>query len=595
MAFAPFSLLRQWRSSLRADSPPPPLIRPSSLLSPDQPSYADELEPQGSEPSTPLPHEDFSYNSTDSAIRIEPFDPTTAAYTLAAATLDAPPPHTSASILLTPVSALSRTERANTVPVGTPSTPGDGAASSNVHGSPTPCTPLALSDTSFSSSTSFSSTPSRPAAALHRAASLSPDSTFSSLPSHAPSLPSLPPPPPPPARPPRLRPPALQSSLLLAYCRAWLLANEEYEVRARLNDTASDKHALKVRVHQRMQRMSGEEKRIAVLLEGLCSQEEQLRRDLDSVTSLMQQRQREGGHRPRKALHTQPSPSPSPRTPSTANSSLNALREQKHLLCSSIEQLIHKRNSHRQQLAVLQSSITCMTQALYQTHIALRERYTQFGEHTQPDDHHSPAQRTDVDILAIQETPRKPTTASAEIESSPGSRISLRRNPRSLAASVVVSPQAPSSPRNEQQVQQSGVRFVSNVDEWVLSSVGRLRELRETEGRLDKRLTKLIASRGQLASYFDRIQQFTRRQQQEQQQPPHSTRTTSDDKPTPADTDTSTLASLVRGWSLRTLATSQEADGERARQRLSRKRAAANNHGARPRATESIQDIAALQ
>ena len=333
-------------------------------------------------------------------------------------------------------------------------------------------------------------------------------------------------------------------------------------MRARLNDTATDKHALKVRVHQRMQRMSGEEKRIAAVLEGLSSQEEQLRRELDTVTSLMQQRAREGGHRSRKAVHTQPSPSPSPRTPSTANNSLNALREQKHLVCSSIEQLIHKRNTHRQQLAVLHSSITCMTQALYQTHIALRERYTQFGE--RDDDEHSTLLPTrgggEIDTLVIQETPRKPITA--EVEASPGSRISLRRNPRSLTASVITSPQAPSSPRNGQQ-QQSGVRFVSNVDEWVLSSVGRLRELRETEGRLEKRLTKLIASRGQLASYFDRIQQFTRRQQHHP-----VTRSTPDDKPTPPDADTSALASFVRGWSLRTLVTSQEADDEKLRQEM---------------------------
>ena len=383
MAFASFSLLRQWRSSLRADSPPPPIIRPSSLLSANAPSYADELEPHRSAPSTPLPHEDFSYNSSDSAIRVEPFNTPSATYSLSSATPNSspPPPHSSAAILLTPMSALCRSDRAATVPA-TPYTPGELAAgASSAHASPT----RGLADFSLSSLTSFSTSTPPPrsvtAAAQHATSPLSglTSSSFA-LPSHSPSLSPLPSPPPPPSRPPRLQPPALQASLVLAYCRAWLLANEEYEVRARLNDTASDKHALKARVHHRMQRMSGEEKRTGVLLEGLCSAEEQLRRELDTVTSLMQQRQREGGgHRSRKGIHNHSSPSPSPRTASTVSSSLNALREQKHMLCSSIEQLIHKRNSHRQQLAVLQSSIACMTQALYQTHITLRERYTQFG------------------------------------------------------------------------------------------------------------------------------------------------------------------------------------------------------------------------
>ena len=384
MAFSSFSLLRQWRSSLRADSPPPPLLRPSSLLSADKPSYADELEPQGSAPNTPLPHEDFSYNSSDSTVRIEPFDGSTSTFPIAALTADAPLPplqqQTSTSLLLTPMTAIPRPERAATVPLSrsrTPSTPASDAGAPSMLASPSPSTPLASSDSTVSASASFSSSPSGPTAALSQPGpALSPASTFSSLPSHAPALPSLSPPPPPspPPRAPRLHPPALQASLLLAYCRAWLLANEEYEVRARLNDTASDKHALKVRVHQRMQRMGGEEKRIAAVLEGLSSQEEQLRRELDTLTSLMQQRQREGGGH--QSRHAQPSPSPSLRTPS-GHSSLTALREQKHVVCSSIEQLIHKRNNHRQQLAVLHSSITCMTQALYQnTHRTTRTIHT---------------------------------------------------------------------------------------------------------------------------------------------------------------------------------------------------------------------------
>ena len=561
MSFSSFSLLRQLRASLRGDSPPPPLLRPASLLAAGKSSYADELDPQHSAPNTPLPHEDFSYNNSDSALRSTPHDGTFATFhsTPPKADVSMPLQHASASILLTSMSA-ARPERAATVPIGrlgTPVTPG--AAASSMLVSPSPSSPLASSDSTVSASASFSSSPST--AQSQPAASLSSASTFSSLPLHAPALPSLSPEPPPspPPRPPRLHPPALQVSLLLAYCRAWLLANEEYEVRARLNDTASDKHALKVRVHQRMQRMGGEEKRIAVLLEGLSSQEEQLRRELDTLSQLMQHKQRGGAQRSRR---TQPSPSssPSPRTPSTANASLNALREQKHVVCSSIEQLIHKRNTHRQQLAVLQSSIACMTQALYQTHIAVRERYTQISERLDDELLPSRGGAGEIDTLAIEETPRKPITASM-VEASPGSRISLHRNPRSLTASVYTSPQAPSSPRAE--MQQSGVRFVSSVDEWVLSSVGRLRELRDTEERLEKRLTKLSSSRGQLASYFDRIQQYTRRQQH---QP--IARSTPDHKLTPPDADTSSLASLVRGWSLRSLATSDEADSERRRQEM---------------------------
>src|SRR5258708_5064032 len=75
MSFPSFTVLRNWRSSLRADSPPPPLLRPSSLLSaPHQAaSYAADLDPAPSEPTTPLPQEDFSYNDA-SAVTLTTID-----------------------------------------------------------------------------------------------------------------------------------------------------------------------------------------------------------------------------------------------------------------------------------------------------------------------------------------------------------------------------------------------------------------------------------------------------------------------------------------------------------------------------------------
>ena len=70
MSFPSFSAIRNWRASLRGDSPPPPLLRTSSLLSaPHQPaSYAEDLEPAPSEPTTPLPQEDYSYNDASAII-----------------------------------------------------------------------------------------------------------------------------------------------------------------------------------------------------------------------------------------------------------------------------------------------------------------------------------------------------------------------------------------------------------------------------------------------------------------------------------------------------------------------------------------------
>ena len=418
---------------------------------------------------------------------------------------------------------------------------------------------------------------------------LTPSSSSSSLPSSSLSFPP-PPPPPPPLQlppPPRLSPPALQATLILAYCRAWLLANEEFELRSRLNHTATDKHALKVRLHQSLQRFQAEDGKISTTLDGLQREEERLRRELDAVTGQLQTRQQQRVKKAAAAVPAVPSatstappaPSPSPPLPSSGALLTPApllqpkgvsagLREQRAALWQSIEQLIHRRNAHRSGLLTVRQSCSCITQALWQTHISLRERYTQFSAF--------PDSQPDIDTTTIAETPQKLATAASgspsAAQQSPGSRISLRRKAgSSQAASVISSPQAPSSPRDGSSLSAAGgggsVRFVSNVDDWVLNAVNRLNSLRTSEGDLQKRLDRLNAKRQQIASYFDRIAAFTKSRQAEQTAAGQEgkERAAADRRKRSSEVETGTaatagggLSQLVRQWSLRGVTQAQE-------------------------------------
>ena len=476
MSFPSFSVLRQWRASLRADSPPPPLLQPSSLHvhSHHTSPYLDDLDPQPSEPSTPLPQDDFSYN--DASVTLHPFTPA--------------PPTTSATDSTTPGSfSLSSILRSAPVPVRGQSASTTRGLLDDSDASPPPAVLLA--------------TPAPSPAPLPQAPSLTPIIGIADV-SAVGFLPLQPATPGSPtavavAEPARLQPPALQASLILAHCRAWLLATEEYEVRARLNLTASDKHALKVRLHQALQRFQAEDRKMTAALEALQAQEEALRKDLDALTGHISR----ASHRHRKQHALPPHSSPTPSSPSSSAAAVTALRDQRQALWTSLEALIHRRNAQRSALLTVQQSVSCMTQALYQTHIFLREQYTQFTSADQP----APA----IDTTTIDETPVK-RPADASTQPSPGSRISLTRKTASQPGSLLGSPQAPSSPREGALSAAAGVRFVSSVDEWVLSSVNRLGVLRATEGRLQKRLDKLTVSRSQIQSYFERITAYTKRQ-----------------------------------------------------------------------------------
>jgi hypothetical protein len=269
--------------------------------------------------------------------------------------------------------------------------------------------------------------------------------------------------------------PALRGALIIAYCRAWLVQEEENQLRTRLSDCASDKHNLKSKLLKQQNKFEGQEKLLRTELGQVEKLEESLRNQLDELSKKVNQLQANSMLEADKNTNsTQIKRRTLGANLFANNAEYQQLTAAQDTLWKSLEESINHRNQINTDLAIIDQSKLCIQQGLYASHLFVREKYVALSD-----------KNGSVAIVT-----NNATNANKQSDS--------------ILDSGAV----------EHAVDHT-VKSVNQVDEWTLSAVHRLNALRNKELNYEKKLTKLIQGRETIFSYFMKIDKYKRKVEQD--------------------------------------------------------------------------------